>query len=182
MALRSSTVPLELNPLLLVGLPLLLGVAAYYDLRWRRVPNALTLTVALGGLVFRWADAGSSAVWGGIGLGCIVFSAGFLMQLCRLLGGGDVKLFAAASVWLGRSTIWTAVAGTAIAGGILGLVYLRSSGLPGGPPGVRKRDETLLERVQLPEGDDSTHVPYAVAIGIGCSWAWTVQLGFLSGV
>ncbi len=180
--MRSTVVPVELNPLFLVGLPLLLGLAAFHDLRWRRVPNALTLTVTLGGLAFRWADAGSSALLGGIGLGCIVFCAGFLLQLCRLLGGGDVKLFAAASVWLGWSTIWTAVAGTAIAGGILGLFFLRTSGSPGARPGVDDRDETLLERLQLPEGDDSTHVPYAVAIGVGCLWAWAVQLGFLSGV
>jgi len=169
------------SPLFVFGLPLLLCLAALSDLRWRQIPNVLSLVLAVGGLLFRWADTGPSAMFGGIGLGVVVFGIGFVLQLLRFLGGGDVKLLAATAVWLTPSTMWTALAGTAIAGGMLGLAFLSRSGAREALSQTVSPDETLLERLQLPDGDDSAHVPYAVAIAIGCLWAWAVQLGFLSG-
>jgi prepilin peptidase CpaA len=176
----------EPNPVFVVGLPALLAAAAICDLRWRRVPNALTAVMALSGLLVRWADAGPSAVLGGISLGLAVFGVGFVLQLLRLLGGGDVKLFAALAVWIGSSGMLTAVAGTAIAGGLLGLVYLKRSGARGIVRSVRPTsriaDAPLLSRLQLPDGDDSARVPYAFAIAAGGLWAWAVQLRLLNGV
>jgi prepilin peptidase CpaA len=165
-----------------VMFPILLLSAALCDLRWRRIPNLLTGTIAVGGGVACVAGAGPTSLTGGIGVGLIVLCVGLVMQTLRLLGGGDTKLLAAASIWLGPATIWTALAGTAIAGGVLGFVYLRRGSLSsarGVPGGDRAQ---LRSRLQLPDGDDSARVPYAVAIVIGCLWAWAVQLRLLSGV
>ena len=97
------------------------GASAAIDLRTRRVPNALTLTLATVGV----ASAG-------LGLGGISLRASFIgmvMGLALMLpgylfgatGAGDVKLFAAIGTVLGPSDTLTAFWYTAIAGGILAL-------------------------------------------------------------
>jgi prepilin peptidase CpaA len=161
--------------------PLLIGYAALCDLRRRQIPNWLSGVIAVCGIIMAVAGAGPTSLKGGLGVGFVVLVVGLVMQSLRVLGGGDTKLFAAASIWLGPATIWTAVAGTAIAGGVVGFVFLRRT------RHVDRADEAhrshaSLSRLQLPDGDDSAHVPYAVAIAIGCLWAWAVQLRLLSGV
>ena len=79
---------------------LLLAIACIWDLRTRRIPNALTLPAAALALVFHlvsggWSAAGTSL--GGWLLGAALF---FPMFALRGMGAGDVKLFAAAGAWL----------------------------------------------------------------------------------
>jgi prepilin peptidase CpaA len=165
-----------------VAFPVLLVMAALCDLRWRRIPNVLSGTIAVAGVVVAVAGAGPTSLKGGLGVGFVVLVVGLAMQSLRVMGGGDTKLFAAASIWLGPATIWTAVAGTAIAGGILGFVFLCRARLAGDALGQHVADRVSRLRLPLPDGDDSAHVPYAVAIAVGCLWAWAVQLRLLSGV
>ena len=85
-----------------VALTVLLMLASASDIRARRVPNLLNAVVVSGGLLFqvlspRAGDGWSSAL-GGLAVG---FGIWFPMYLFRLVGAGDVKLFAAAAVWIG---------------------------------------------------------------------------------
>lgn len=75
--------------------------AAVTDLRSRRIPNALTMPVLLGGLT------AAVAVGGGVGLadacaGAVLLALPYLL-LYRYAGGGggDAKLMAAVGAWLG---------------------------------------------------------------------------------
>lgn len=96
------------------------AIAAYTDVTTRRIPNLLPAVLLGAGVVLQafhgWQSAAISI---GLFLGTFAFGT-FLFSL-KLLGGGDVKLIAAACAALG----WPAAAGfliyTIIAGGILGI-------------------------------------------------------------
>ena len=49
---------------------------------------------------------------------------GFALFAAGLFGGGDAKLMAAAALWLGWSTGTSVLVFTALAGGVLAIVYL----------------------------------------------------------
>jgi prepilin peptidase CpaA len=102
----------------------LLGAAAgaVIDVRTRRVPNRLTLTLAAAGLAL--AATGFGRV--GVLAACAGAATGLLLMLPGHLfgatGGGDVKLLAAAGTLLGPgATAWAFLA-TLMAGGALALV------------------------------------------------------------
>jgi prepilin peptidase CpaA len=96
--------------------------ACAFDLRYRRIPNILTMTTALAGLVFRAALGGLSGA--GLSLaGCLAGGALFF-PLFALggLGAGDVKLVAAVGAWLGPlDAVWACLF-AAMAGGVMALV------------------------------------------------------------
>jgi prepilin peptidase CpaA len=100
---------------------LLLGtfVGAVVDVRTRRVPNRLTLTMASAGLllaVMGFGRVGVIAACAGAATGLLLMLPGYLFGGT---GGGDVKLLAAAGTLLGpAATLW-AFAATLIAGGAL---------------------------------------------------------------
>jgi prepilin peptidase CpaA len=63
------------------------------------------------------------------------FGLGFLLFALRLCGGGDVKLFAAVTLWAGPALVIPLVFYTAIAGGLMALVLwahhkFRRAGIP----------------------------------------------------
>jgi prepilin peptidase CpaA len=83
-------------------LPLVLALwIGWQDLKTRRIPNYLTLGVALSGLAFQLANYGWSGLSNGA-LGLVVgFSLLFLPYVLGGLGAGDVKALAALGAWLG---------------------------------------------------------------------------------
>ena len=98
------------------------GVGAVVDLQTRRVPNALTFSVAALGLVLAASGRGSislPAATGGLALGFLLMLPGHLIGAT---GAGDVKLFAAMGALLGPKTIAVAFIYTAIAGGLLAAI------------------------------------------------------------
>ncbi len=105
--------------------------ACFTDLRWRRIPNALTLGGAAAALLFHLmtrglAGLGSSAAGWAVGLA--LFLPFFVL---RGIGGGDVKLLAALGAWLGpMSAVWLAF-WSAITGGVFALVVALASGYTG---------------------------------------------------
>ena len=112
-------------PLIVIGIGV---VACMFDLRTRRIPNALTLSTALAGLLYHAATTGTS--------GAQTAAAGWLVGLLLLLpyfalggmGGGDVKLVAALGAWLGpRDTFWLAMY-AGIAGGVIGVAVALAHG------------------------------------------------------
>ena len=95
------------------------AASAAVDLRTRRVPNWLTLTIAGAGINLAAAHLTSVSVLGALG-GCAV---GLLLMmpghLIGATGAGDVKLFAAVGTLLGPAGIGVAFVYTAILGGVL---------------------------------------------------------------
>jgi prepilin peptidase CpaA len=162
-------------------LGLLLIAAAAIDIRERRVPNRLNVAILLLGLLLShsWplttdAVAGSLA---GVAVGMAIW---FPMYLFRLVGAGDVKLLAASGAWLGLSGTVTASLVTALAGGLLGLVWIvvRQGFAPAFMAVAHAlRAPSLL---QLRPFDRRDRVPYALAIAAGVWFAWLGCTGWLA--
>ena len=102
---------------------LVLGVlASVWDLRTRRIPNALTfggsaLAVAVHLITGGWSGAAWSI--GGWAIGCALFLPFFLLGG---MGAGDVKLMAAIGAWIGPAHAFWAWAFAAVAGGVFAVV------------------------------------------------------------
>jgi prepilin peptidase CpaA len=102
---------------------------AVVDLRTRRVPNALTGSIASAGLVLAAMHAGPVSLLMACA-GCLVGLACMLPgHLIGGTGAGDVKLFAAMGTVLGPWPIAVAFLYTALAGGFLAIIFalMRSS-------------------------------------------------------
>lgn len=148
--------------------------ASISDVRSARIPNVLTfasLTTAVAVHAFVPGGHGAGAALGGALTGLAVF---FPIFALGGMGAGDVKLMAALGAWLGWGhTVWLALY-TAIAGGVLALVwsvahgYLRQAltnlRLLAGTwlvAGVRPLPELTLDEGRGPR------LPYALAILAG---------------
>lgn len=110
---------------------LVVAVACVSDLRFRRIPNVLTLGAAGAAVTFHVASpAGLGLLFAlsGWGLGLLVFLPLFAL---RGIGGGDVKLLAALGAWLGPSMVLWVAAFAAIAGGVFALVVSAMHGYTG---------------------------------------------------
>jgi prepilin peptidase CpaA len=107
-------------------------VATFTDLRSRRIPNGLVLPFLLAGIVVSpirpdWQGGSDGFGWHGLGQCLAGLSLGLLINgipfLMGWTGGGDVKLFAAIGAWVGPVQFFWAFFFTALAGGIIVLVW-----------------------------------------------------------
>jgi prepilin peptidase CpaA len=149
----------------LVAFALLLVLAAWQDLRTMRIADAVSLAVvpvfavwALSGVVlgtvsFAMIGLALACAAGVFGLGAIAFAIG-------VLGGGDVKLLAASSLFAGTALMPDFLMVTSLAGGVLGLAVL--AGAPLGP--VAPAGHATI-RLRLRGG-----LPYGPAIAAGGLW------------
>ncbi len=113
-----------MDPIIFATVVLSLAVATVIDLRSQRIPNALTLPTALAALAYHLLIQGPQGLWfslAGLGLGLGLMLAPFL---CRVMGGGDVKLMAAVGAWVGPQVVLVAFLLTSLAGGAYALVVL----------------------------------------------------------
>ena len=98
--------------------------ACVYDLRSRRIPNALTFGAAAAACAAALATGGSAAL--------VSSMTGWLVGLLLFLpvyalggmGAGDVKLLAAIGAWLGPLDVFYAALYTGIAGAALAIVIM----------------------------------------------------------
>ena len=105
-------------------LGILVGVAAVFDIRYRRIPNWLVLAGIVVGLAWNTSASGLSGLLHsaeGLGLG---FALYFPLYLIRARGAGDVKLLAATGAVTGPGNIFLICILTAILGGIIALIVL----------------------------------------------------------
>ena len=135
--------------LLLILLAAILVVAAAIDVRTFTISNRLNLTVALLAPVY-WVSIGLTP-WPGIAIhlaaAAIVFVVLAAAFYAGMMGGGDVKLAAALSLWFPPIATIRFLVIMSIAGGILTLAIL-------GFHYLRKRE-------------GRPQIPYGVAISIG---------------
>lgn len=113
---------MDIIPLLVCSLTL--AVSLYTDLRFKKIPNALTMPVALSALFFfnfkGLNDGVVYVVKGFAGGGCLLLIP-FMMGG---IGGGDVKLLAALGAWLGFMPVVNVFFYSAITGGIISFIIL----------------------------------------------------------
>ena len=101
-----------------------LAAAAVVDLRTRRIPNLLTISAAIVGLLLNLSwRGGHGAVASGVGL--LTGLAAFLpFYIAGGFGAGDVKAMAAVGAFLGPKGALLAAAWTLLVGGVAALGVL----------------------------------------------------------
>ncbi|MGD0889151.1 MAG: A24 family peptidase [Acidobacteriaceae bacterium] len=97
------------------------GIGSVTDVRERRIPNYVTGTAAVAGLMLHaifggWRGLGDSALAGVIAGGIFL-----IFYLAGGMGAGDVKLMAAVGCFAGLHELALVVISTAIAGGVFAL-------------------------------------------------------------
>ena len=106
--------------LTLIPLFALLAIAAVVDGRTRRIPNWLTLLIAVTGLTHA-VVSGVPVTLGGALLGLVVGFALIIIPFALgAMGGGDVKLMAGVGAWLG----WWATVQVYLAAGVVGMLIV----------------------------------------------------------
>lgn len=109
------------GPILVAAIGLTL-MAVYSDLRWRKIPNYLTLpAVALGFLLNFLGDGWSGVLSAFFGL-VVGMSLLMLPYLLGGMGGGDVKLMGALGTLLGSHAILYVFLYTSLVGGLIAIV------------------------------------------------------------
>jgi prepilin peptidase CpaA len=163
---------------------LALAIASATDIRSRRISNRLVLTLGLLGLVYSVLSVSFSV---GLARALVSGLLGFLLWIpfyaLRMLGAGDVKLFAAASFWLAPSQVLSAALVSAFAGGVLsviGLVLAHGFGLATLRMADIARDPKVLATPLAVPSDRKT-LPYGLAMTVGLAMAaWYPRLLLLS--
>jgi prepilin peptidase CpaA len=149
----------------LIAFAALLLLAAWQDWRTMQIADGISLGIAT--LFVPWALTGVAAgtfsllelalalacAAGMFGLGTLAFAAG-------AMGGGDVKLAAAASLFAGPGLMLDFVTVTSLVGGLLGVAIL--AGAPIGPV-PSAGDGTVRARLR-------GNLPYGPAIAAGGLW------------
>jgi len=148
---------------------LALVVASVWDIHSRRIPNWLVIALAVLGVCYTALVQSPSDVPRAL-LGMLIgFGLWIPFYALRMLGAGDVKLFAAASCWLAPSQVLGAALVAAIAGGVLsvvGLVLAHGWGLATLRVAHGMRDPKILATpLAVPRGRKT--LPYGLAMTTG---------------
>jgi prepilin peptidase CpaA len=108
--------------------PTVASMAALCDLRWRRIPNWLTLSAFVVGVliqVVRAGVAGLPVALGGAAIGlCLLLP----FYVIRAVGAGDVKLLAAIGALVGPQALVSVAIFAAVLGGAISVVMLARQG------------------------------------------------------
>jgi prepilin peptidase CpaA len=157
----------------------LLALAMFWDLRARRIPNALTVGSFFVALLMRSLLGPDLLIDGLQGAGLALLFA-LPLFLLSAVGGGDVKLLVAVGAFVGPDRLLFTLALTALAGGAMALLTaLRWGGLM---PLLSSTGNMLKyfatfgragrrKSLALP---GATSIPYGVAIAVGSTVAWFI--------
>lgn len=166
-------------------LPILLIFAAVSDIRNLQIPNSIPIAItglfALGGLS-SGLDGWSLGQHYAIGLGVLVAGAGLFAM--NVMGGGDVKLLAAASIWFEPTDLFGLLLMTAIFGGLVAVLVLVMRRFRAVAP-FASALPWMAERAD--DGATSVAIPYGVAISAAAIYlfprspivpaSWTAAFG-----
>lgn len=135
----------------LLCLFLLLGLATYFDIFFRRIPNALCLTAAIVSAPY-WVGMSGLAMPASMGQQFLILLVATVPLLVLFavgaLGGGDIKLLGAVLLWVRPGEILQMIAVMVLAGGVQALAAM---------------GHALLRRRKPCEAT----VPFGVAIAVG---------------
>jgi prepilin peptidase CpaA len=147
-----------LIPATIVFFPAALALAASMDLLTMTIPNRVCAALAIGYFVLALAIGVSFGdILVNLSCAAAVLAVMFTLFACGVIGGGDAKLAAAISLWLGWGTIFDYGLTAALYGGALTLVILlgRRLALP-----VWLSRHEWIARLH----DGKTGVPYGIAL------------------
>ncbi|HTS61768.1 MAG TPA: A24 family peptidase [Candidatus Acidoferrales bacterium] len=159
--------------------------AAVYDVRYRRIPNWLTLSgVVLGVLLNAFLyPTGSGSIFGVTGVlfalkGMLLgFAVYLLLYVLRAMGAGDVKLMAAVGAIVGWEDWFGIFILTALIGGMMSIILVVARGrlrrtlfnvgfilseMKSGRPAYLKNEELDVKSKK------SLGLPHGAVIAVGC--------------
>ncbi len=148
----------------LLGFAGLMLAAAISDVRSLRIPNRISLAAAM--LYPAYVLAAQTPVdWvGALAVAIAALTLGLTLFNFRIVGGGDAKLFAAAALWAGPELVIPLALSTAVAGGVLAVLFWLVHHLPlFGIPVVLPLTATAANFANQP-------LPYGVAIALGATY------------
>lgn len=156
----------QLSFILLAVLPVLAVVAALHDLTTMKIPNWISIALVVGffpAALVLGLPLSVVGVSAGMALAALFIGAG--MFALNWIGGGDAKLLAAATLWMGLSGTLHFLLYTGLAGGAFCMLLLAGrSHLPI----LAQAGPGWMMRLMQPKGD----IPYGVAIAIGALLAY----------
>jgi len=148
----------------------LLLAAAASDAWRRRIPNAVSGALAMAGALTQASERGWMAMISGLTAATVMIVLLWRPWLKGRIGGGDVKVAAAAAVWVGLSALPMFVLLTAAAGGVVAVVcYLASSRQARGQIRANLGVVTagVVPHVAARGEGGRVSVPYGVAVAMG---------------
>ena len=157
-----------LPALLILAFAAIVAATAASDLATMTIPNWMSIALVL---LFPVAAMSAGLPWTQIalhlGVGILIFILGYVLFALHILGGGDVKVIAAVSVWTGASALIPFTYAMCIAGGALALILLGARKLASPGPNHPAYLNRLL--------DPARGAPYAVAIAAGAYFSLPAQ-------
>ena len=145
-----------LDTLALAGFGALVIWAALSDIRDLIIPNRIVGAILLLYPVHASASLVQVNWLADVLVGAVVFFVGAALFRMKFVGGGDVKLLAAVTIWAGSGLALPMILVTVLAGGVLGAVALGTSVWANRGTGLLTLSSLRKERL-----------PYGAAIGFG---------------
>ena len=149
----------------LLSYPLLMVFAACMDLLTMRISNKISIALILAFLPLAvlsglpsWSLTSDSILMH-YACGLLILMITFGLFALGKIGGGDAKLTAASSVWVGWGAIVDYLAIVALIGGAFATLILLMRAFPMPAAFVR---QTWIARLHQPKG----RIPYGVALGV----------------
>ncbi|MFZ1425646.1 MAG: A24 family peptidase [Geminicoccaceae bacterium] len=170
-----------MNELPLLALTIILAAASWLDIISRRIPNSLVIAVAI-----LWIstifNAGPMHIIGSILTAASVLGIGMLVWRLGWLGGGDVKLIAALSLWAGPTLTPGLLLAIGASGGVLATIFLAARRPPFRP--ILAYLHVAIDRWlpasawsaaatvpgRPPTSSSNQTIPYGVAAAAGGCW------------
>jgi Flp pilus assembly protein protease CpaA len=180
-----------------IALILGLGIIAVKDLRTAKIPNNLSVSLALLGLVFNlirggWLATQEQEVWqlgtNGLAVGIIDallfslsgflvgFALYFLMYVLGVCGGGDVKLMAAIGAWVGSLNICFIVPLTVVTVMIWIVFKVMSGGWQQTVQTSKDQRKAVAKNKPLPKGRMTFTIPALLAVILLVLWTYRYDL------
>jgi prepilin peptidase CpaA len=162
------------NPLILI-FPLAMAFAASMDLFTMTIPNRISVLLAASFVIVAvivcpsWAILSRHLI-----IAAIVLTAAIVMFALGWLGGGDAKLLAASSLWIGPDLFLSYAVIVAMIGGVLafGLLFYRSIAVL---PSFLNQQAWALRLHEKNGG-----MPYGVALGASAMLVYPKTVWFVA--
>src|SRR5204863_3630157 len=100
----------------------------YYDVRYRRIPNAYVLATLISGLTINTLFGGLSGAVSSVGGCALAFLLIFVLHVFGAMGAGDVKLFSAIGAVTGAHLVLPTFVVVVLMGGVIALFSVVRAG------------------------------------------------------